>query len=189
MSVLGMVEYNSIAIGIHASDAMVKAAPIELIESHPIDPGKYLSAVTGDVASVEASVKAGVDAAGPGAVVYSFVLPNLHEQILPALKGTRKISGPSAVGVLETRSAASIVVAADAACKAAPVRLVTLHLALRIGGKGYTTFTGEVADVEAGVAAGAHEAGDDLLQHVVIPNPYDEILDRLNSPDSYWRGG
>ncbi len=45
MSVLGMVEYTTIAAGIRASDAMVKAAPVDLIESRPITPGKYMSLV------------------------------------------------------------------------------------------------------------------------------------------------
>jgi microcompartment protein CcmL/EutN len=82
-----------------------------------------------------------------------------------------------AVGVIETISAAKIVEAADAACKAAPVRLITLHLANHIGGKGYTVFTGPVADVEASVDAAARAAGAHLLEHVVIPNLYPEMYD------------
>ncbi len=189
MSVLGMVEFTAIARGIQASDAMVKAAPVELLESHPIDPGKYLAVITGDVASVEASVQAGVLSAGADGVIYSFVLANLHEQILPALRGQAPVPARAAVGVIETASAASIVEAADAACKAAPVRLVKLHLALRIGGKGYVTFVGEVADVEAGVDAGARAAGDKLLEQVVIPNPYEEIFEHLVSDDAGWQCG
>src|SRR5690606_23314672 len=100
------------------------AAPVEVLQSHPIDPGRYLVAVTGDVASVEAAVEAGVRDAGTGRIRYSFVLANLHEQVLPALRGETALPGPDAVGILETSSAAAIVVAADAACKATPVRLV-----------------------------------------------------------------
>ncbi|GMV95404.1 MAG: hypothetical protein AMXMBFR82_51820 [Candidatus Hydrogenedentota bacterium] len=179
MSVLGMVEFDSIAVGIRASDAMVKAAPVDLIESRPITPGKYMSLVTGEVAAVEASVRAGVEAAGADRVVESFVLANLHDQVLPAIRGEAAIPSLDAVGVLETRSAAMIVEAADAACKAAPVRLITLHLANHIGGKGYTTFVGDVADVEASVDAGAAIAGADLVERVVIPNPYSELYDFL----------
>ena len=175
MSVLGMVEFSAIAVGIRGSDAMVKAAPVELIESRPITPGKYMSLVTGDVASVEASVRAGVAAAGEAGVVESFVLANLHDQIMPAILGQSKPPEILAVGIIETTSAASIVEAADAACKAAPVALIQLHLANHIGGKGYTTFSGSVADVEAGVAAGARIAGAQLIERVVIPNPYPEL--------------
>ena len=184
MSVLGMVEFASIAVGIRASDAMVKAAPVDLIESRPITPGKYMSLVTGEVAAVEASVHAGVTA-GAESVVESFVLANLHEQVLPAILGKAPIPQLDAVGILETRSAAMIVEAADAACKAAPVRLITVHLANHIGGKGYSTFAGHVADVEASVDAGAAIAGADLVDRVVIPNPYPEIYEYLTKKHAW----
>jgi microcompartment protein CcmL/EutN len=180
-----MIEFTSIAVGIRASDAMVKAAPVELIESRPITPGKYMSLVTGDVASVEASVRAGVADAGLEAVVESFVLANLHEQVIPALRGEAPVQDLDAVGVLETQSAAMIVEVADAACKAAPVRLITLHLANHIGGKGYTTFVGHVADVEASVEAGAAVAGSDLVDRVVIPNPYPEVYEYLTKKHAW----
>lgn len=183
MSVLGMVEYSSIINGLRGSDAMVKAAPIELLESHPIDPGKYLAVVTGDVASVEASVQAGIDAVGADGVVESFVLANLHEQILPVLRGEAPVPAMDALGAIETTSAAAIVESADAACKASPVRLLKLRLALHIGGKGYTTFVGAVADVEAAVAAGAERAGAKLVDTVVIPNPYPDFYEHLKRDD------
>ncbi len=178
MSILGVIEFSTITSGIRASDAMVKAAPIELLESHPIDPGKYLAVVTGDLASVEASITAGV-ALGGDRVVRHFVLANLHDQILPALRGNAAPPARDAVGVIETRSATAVVEAADAACKASPVQLVTLHLALRLGGKGYTTFVGDVADVEAAVEAGARAAGADLIEQLVLPNPYDDFYGHL----------
>jgi len=170
-----MIEFAGIAVGIRGSDAMVKAAAVELIESRPITPGRYMSLVTGDVASVEAAVRAGVEAAGAGQVIEHFVLANLHEQVLPVIRGQAVQRVIDAIGVLETTSAAAIVEAADAACKAAPVLLITLHLANHIGGKGYVTFTGAVADVEASVGAGAAVAGAHLIERVVTANPYPEL--------------
>lgn len=179
MPVLGMVEFTAIAVGIRASDAMVKAAPVELLESRPITPGKYMTLVTGSVAAVEASVAAGLADAGQVNVVESFVLANLHEQVLPAIKGAEPQRDIEAVGVIESSAAAAIVEAADAACKTAPVHLIALHLANHIGGKGYTTFTGVLADVEASVEAGARAAGTHLVDRVVIPNPYPEMCSYL----------
>ena len=175
MSVLGMVEFSAIAVGIRGSDAMVKAAPVELIMSRPITPGKYMSLVTGDVASVDAAVRAGIAAAGEEGVVEHFVLANLQEQVLPTIQGKGSKSDIESLGVIETSSAAAIVEAADAACKAAPISLITVHLANHIGGKGYATFTGTVANVEASVAAGARAAKNSLIERVVIPNPYPEL--------------
>jgi microcompartment protein CcmL/EutN len=184
-----MIEFASIARGILAGDAMVKAAPVEVLALRPMDPGKYLAAVTGDLASVEAAVAAGVLAAGDGQAVHSFVLANLHEQVLPVLRGKRPPQVRDAAGVIETRCAIAAVEAADAACKTAPVTLITLRLALRIGGKGYLVVTGDVADVEAAVERGAALAGPRLVQQVVIPNPYDETLDALLDPDRAAEGG
>lgn len=182
-----MIEFTAIAVGIRASDAMVKAAAVDVIESHPIDPGKYVSLVTGDVASVEASVAAGIINAGPDSVVESFVLANLHAQVLPALRGDAPIPTRDAVGVIETSSSAAVIEAADAACKASAVRLLKLRIALHIGGKGYTTFVGDVADVEAAVDAAARAAGAKLIERVVIPNPYADIYEHLVKSDDTWQ--
>jgi len=179
VAVLGMVEFSSIAIGIRASDAMVKAAPIDLFESRPISPGKYMSLITGDVAAVEASVQAGVRDAGTQVIVESFVLANLHDQVLSALSEPVVKMTIDAIGVIETSSAASAVKAADAVCKTSPVQLIRLHLANHIGGKGYAVFSGGVADVEASLDAGETAADGHLLEGVTIPNPYDDLYKHL----------
>lgn len=186
MSVLGVIEFASIALGVRAADAMVKAAPIELLHCRPIDPGKYLAAVTGDLASVQAAIQAGEVNAGPKSVVESFVLANLHDQILPVLQGLRPEPERDAIAVVETVTASSIVEAADAALKAAPVTLITLHLARRIGGKGYAVLVGQVADVEAALDAAAAAADKDLLERVILPNPYPEIYGELVRPAEPW---
>lgn len=178
-----MVEYTGILKGLRGGDAMVKAAHVEMLESHPIDPGRYLCVITGALAAVEVSVRAGIDAAHPESVIESFVLANLHEQILPVLRGESPVPPLDALGAIETDSAASIVQAADAACKASPVELFRLRLALHIGGKGYATFMGAVADIEAAVQAGGDTAGDKLIETLVIPNPYPEFYAHLCAED------
>ena len=180
MSVLGVVEFATVLSGMKGSDAMVKAAPIELLQSHPIDPGKYLAVATGDLASVEAAVEAALTQAGESDIVESFVLANLHEQILPALRGEHDAPARDALGALETRTAASIIKAADTACKASRVSLLELRLARHLGGKGYTTFVGDIADVEAAVAAGAEIAGEALLEKLVLANPYPDFYVHLS---------
>ncbi|MEI3338652.1 MAG: BMC domain-containing protein [Eubacterium sp.] len=40
---IGMVEYNSIARGIYASDQMVKVAEVEIVSANTVCPGKYIS--------------------------------------------------------------------------------------------------------------------------------------------------
>jgi len=183
VAVLGMIEFGGIVKGIRGSDAMIKAAPVAVLQSCPIDPGKYLTIITGDLASVEASHAAGMVAAGADGVVDSILLPNLHEQVLPALRDQVAAPECDALGVIETRSVASVVIAADAACKASPVQLLNLRLALHIGGKGYLLLVGDVADVEASVGAGGEAAGGQLLDSVVVHNPYQEFYDHLTRHD------
>ena len=50
---VGMVEFNSIAAGIDAADQMVKTAQVDPLFFKTICPGKFVAAVTGDVADVQ----------------------------------------------------------------------------------------------------------------------------------------
>ena len=61
--------------------------------------------------------------------------------------------------------------------------LLRLHLARRIGGKGYVLLTGSQADVEASVAAGAARARAEerLVAETVIPAPTEEIFEKLTA--------
>jgi microcompartment protein CcmL/EutN len=52
-------------------------------------------------------------------VIDSFVIPNLHESIFPAIAGTTKIEALEALGIVESFSVASLIEGADAAVKAA----------------------------------------------------------------------
>ncbi len=62
---------------------------------------------------------------------------------------------------------------ADAACKAAEVRLQLLHLARGIGGKAWFIVRGSLESVEASVAAATQAAGDGLLAGAeVIARPH-----------------
>jgi microcompartment protein CcmL/EutN len=174
---IGLVETTSIAKGIEASDAMLKAASVELILSRTVCSGKFINLVAGDVAAVESAVKAGAAIAGETAVD-DFIIPNVHPQVFEALSGNVVIDKPDAMGIVESYSVASLLEGADAAAKAAEVQLITIHLAMAIGGKAYFTMTGDVAAVEAAV-----EAASDIINikglltyAVVIPGPRPELF-------------
>lgn len=177
---VGMVEFNSIAAGIDAADQMVKTAQVDPLFFKTICPGKFVAAVTGDVAAVSASVNAGRETHAD-ALVDWFIIPNIHSDVIRALSGVTGISQRSALGIIETFSAASIVVAADAAVKAADVQLLDVRVALGLGGKGYALMTGDVAAVEAAVQAGSVIAAENglLVSKVVIPSPADAVFDQI----------
>jgi microcompartment protein CcmL/EutN len=180
LTAVGMLEFTSIAVGMEAADRMVKAASISPVFFKTVCPGKFLACVTGDVAAVAASIDAGRAGAGPQVADW-FLLPNIHPDVTAALGGVGQDIPVEAMGILETYSAASIVAAADAAVKAAGVRLLDIRLAMGIGGKGYAIFTGTVADVEASVEAGAHSAAEAglLVGKVVIPRPAEAFYRQL----------
>ena len=55
---LALLEFESIAAGITAGDAMVKRAPLDLIKAGTVQPGKYLVLIGGQVADVEEAIDA-----------------------------------------------------------------------------------------------------------------------------------
>ena len=78
---LGMIECRSFAAMVEASDAMVKAARVELV-TYEKTGGGYVTAVGGDVAAVKAAVEAGVRGAEKvGEVVSVHVIPRPHANV------------------------------------------------------------------------------------------------------------
>ena len=82
--------------------------------------------------------------AGGFSVIDTFVIPNVHESIFPAIGGAAKVEQLEALGILESFSVASLIEGADAAVKAANVRLIEIRLAMALGGKAFVTLTGSV---------------------------------------------
>lgn len=177
---IGCIELNSIAMGMHTADEMVKAAQVELILARPTCPGRYLIIVSGDTGGVRSSVDAGREI-GSDMIVDWFVLPNVHADVFPALNGTALRASINALGVIETSTTASCILAADAAAKAAQVDLLEIRIAAGLGGKAFVTMTGDVGSVQASVLAGVAGVGDagPVLSHVVIPAPSEEFKAQL----------
>lgn len=177
---IGLIESTSIAQGVAAADAMAKTANVKILIAKSICPGKYIVMIGGDVAAVRQSVEAG-GGLSPDVIVDSFVIPNVHPSVLPAISGGTHIENVAAISVIETYSVAATIEATDAAVKAAQVEPIRMHLAFGIGGKSYVILTGEVADVEAATEAGAAIASDKgfLVSRVVIPRPHRQLIDQL----------
>ncbi len=176
---IGLIEVTSIAQGYLAQDAMLKAAAVELLLARTICSGKYLVVVGGDIASCESAVEAGASAAG-ATLIEKRLLPHVHPSVFPAVSVAVELepAEAKALGVIETFSASSILEVADAAAKAAAVTLFRVHLAMAIGGKGFVLLTGDVANVEAAVAAGVTIAADEgiLVGSGVIARPHRDLF-------------
>jgi microcompartment protein CcmL/EutN len=169
---LAVIELGSIARGYVALDAASKRADVQVVRSEPITPGKYWLALSGGEAEVDEALAAAVLTAGPSRIDH-VLLSYAHDDVAAAVAGARAEGGAlDAVGAIELSSICAAVRAADAALKAASVRLVDLHLARGIGGKGYVVLTGDLSDVDAAVDAGVVAAGASwVVGREVIANP------------------
>jgi microcompartment protein CcmL/EutN len=167
---VGIVELDSIARGVLTGDAMVKASPVGSIYAGTVHPGRYLVLVSGDTASVDVALDVGRDVGGD-AVLDSIFLPDIHPDVAAAIVATEETAQArgEAVGVLETATVATVIEAADAGVKAAPITLASVRLADGLGGKGYLVFGGVLAEVEAAMeAAVARAEPTGALRHAVV---------------------
>ena len=84
-SAIGLIETRGLVALIEASDAMAKAANVEIVKRVQIG-GAYMTAVVkGDVGSVRAAVEAGANAAAQiGELVSSHVIPRPADGLMEA---------------------------------------------------------------------------------------------------------
>lgn len=91
---LGMIETRGFVGLVEASDAMVKAAKVDLVGYEKIGGGYVTIVVRGDVAAVKAATEAGARAVGKvGELVSVHVIPRPHaslEGLLPIGRSKEK---------------------------------------------------------------------------------------------------
>ncbi len=184
---LALIEFDSVAAGVQAGDAMAKKAPVARVVSGTVHNGKYLVLVSGEVADVEESFAEGL-AAGSSAVVDSVFLPGVHPYVADAVGKQRRPEPVDALGIVETRTVAAAIAAADAGIKGAEVNLIEVRLADGLGGKGLVFFAGLVHDVEAAVRIGVEyiSSTSTLVHAVVIPQLHPDMAANILS-DTRWR--
>lgn len=177
---IGMVEYRTVSSGITAADTMAKTSAVEILESHVICPGKYIVLVSGELSAVRAAVDAAAKK-NSEMMTDSFVLGNPHEDIFRAIYGGAPVENAKALGVLETFASPSIIVAADAAAKAAEVQLIEVRIARGMSGKAYLLITGTVASVTAAIEHAKQKISTEgtFLDSAVIPNPDPSIWESI----------
>lgn len=177
-----LLEFDSIAVGIEAGDAMAKRSLLGTLRAGTVQPGRYLVLACGEVADVEEARAAGL-LVGEGSLVDEIFLPDVHPEVVTALVGARRTESRDALGIIETRTVAATIGAADAGVKGADVSLIEIRLADGLGGKAYVLFGGEVSNVEAAVELGVASLSrrHGLVARVVIPQIHGEMLDNLHA--------
>lgn len=187
---VALIEFSSIAVGMVAGDAMVKASPVGSIYAGTVHPGKYLVLVSGDTASVDEAFSVGREI-GDATIVDSVFLPDIHPAVANAIVSDADDAPleAEALGIVETATVATVIEAADAGVKAAHVHLPTVQIADGLGGRAYVLFCGVVGEVEAAVEAAVArvEFTGNVLHHRIIPQVHEAMVRNLGSDLKFLR--
>jgi len=177
---IALIEFNSIATGTTAADAMVKKAPIEIVRVGTIQRGKFLVLIGGSVAAVTESFREGLGV-GEDTVVDKVLLPEVHPTVRDAVLGKRQLGEYDALGLIETANVAAVIEAADAAVKGALVKVMEIRLGDGLGGKGIAYFTGKVHDVQAAIEIGVARIRDRQIwiRETVIPSLHEDMVGKV----------
>ena len=85
MEAIGLVETKGLVALVAATDAMAKAANVQIVKRLAIGAGLVTVIVSGDVGSVRAAVEAGARVAGEvGELVGSHLIPNPTKGVVEA---------------------------------------------------------------------------------------------------------
>jgi microcompartment protein CcmL/EutN len=167
---MALLEFETVASGVLASDLMVKRSPIALLRCGTIHPGRVLILIGGSVASTEEAYAVGVqlgesERSLSGSVFLGDVHPSLHDAVL----GTRLELEGDALAVVETRSSPALLAAVDAAIKSTPVELSEIRLGDDLGGHALALLSGDLSDVEIALEICTDRAGEQLLARTLLP--------------------
>ncbi len=167
---MALLEFNTIASGILASDLMLKRSPIALLRCGTIHPGRFLILIGGSVASTQEAFESGkelgeAEASLSGSVFLGDVHPNLHDAVL----GTRRGLTGDSLAVVETRSSPALLAAVDAAIKSTTVVLSEVRLGDDLGGHALALMSGDLSDVEVALDICSDQAGEQLLARKLLP--------------------
>ena len=177
---LALLELGSVARGLRALDALVKKAPVTVLEANLVEPGHYLILFCGGVAEVEESLTEAM-AVGDSHVRDHMFLPWAHPALLRGLRGhelRRDADELDCLGVLEGGGVAATLRAADQTLKEAAVDLVGIRVAVGLGGRAWYVVSGAQHDVEAGLEAGQAALDAAGATHAVerIARPHAEMV-------------
>lgn len=180
---LGVLETTGYASAVGGSDAMVKAADVDLVRLVIASGGRVDALVTGAIDAVQAAVAAGVDGAQEaGELNASCIVSRPSPDILACFGGSvaRNAEGLNqAMGLIETRSTVALVKALDQMLKAADVVYEGRYKV------GYfltaSVVRGDVGAVRVALNVGAGEAEKygELVSAHLIPHPYPALEERL----------
>lgn len=182
---LGIVETTGYLGGAGGSDAMLKAANVELLSLTIASGGRLAALIRGRLDDVQAAVQVGREAATEAGELETSAVVSRPDKALMACFAAiapnmrQESMAGKAMGLIETRSTIALVKAVDQMLKTAEVECegnfkVGYFLTASV-------IRGDVGAVRAALDAGLAEAqkyGDFVTVHL-IPRPYAELEERL----------
>ena len=167
---IALLEFETVAAGILASDVMVKRSPIALLRCGTIHPGRFLILVGGSVASTEEAYAAGIQVGeSRGALSGKVFLGDVHPALHDAVLGIRRKLEGASLAVVETQSSPALLAAVDGAVKSTPVVLSEVRLGDDLGGHALALMSGDLFDVETALDICSERAGGQLLARTLLP--------------------
>lgn len=178
---IAAVEFKDIAIGMYATDAMLKKSPIGFLKCGTITRGRYMTLFGGTPASVEESFNEGLFWGGSN-VLDSVLLADTHQQLHDAILGARNVAPYGSLAIVETDTVCANIRAAELALKGTPVNLVEIRLAdAGLSGKGVSIYQGDLSDVEAAleiVISFLNQRGGEV-SYKIITQPHEALTEHL----------
>jgi len=167
---MALLEFNTIASGVLASDLMVKRSPIALLRCGTIHPGRFLILIGGSVASTQEAYESGKEMGeAGGSLSGSVFLGDIHPALHDAVLGTRKNLTGDSLAVVETCSSPALLASVDAAIKSTPVILSEVRLGDDLDGHALALLSGDLQDVEVALDICSDRAGEQLLARTLLP--------------------
>jgi microcompartment protein CcmL/EutN len=173
---LAVVEFKSIARGIFTTDAMLKAADVDLVLATSLCPGKYLTIVKGETSAIESSLKI-ADEIGGRHVFSSEAINAISIKVIDAINGKLQSSTDGAIAIIESMQMANLIHSADEVVDAVQIEFVDFRLSRGCGVNGFYIFSGELSSVKEGAKVASQylmEMGA-LLAFRVISGPDNEV--------------
>ena len=171
---LALLEFESVAAGVLAVDAMLKRSPVALLRCGSVNPGRYLALVGGSVASTEEAHAAGTEVGcEQKALIDEVLLPDPNLLLTAAVMGERMVPQGEALGVCEVSTSPGLLRVVDEVLKSMPIGLVEIRLADDLGGRALVIFDGALPDVQEAIELVsirlAAQATPALLHSTLLP--------------------
>lgn len=179
---MASVEFSGIAVGMYATDALLKKSPISLLRSGTIGRGRYLTIIGGSTGSVLESLHEGIFWGKDDVVDYTF-LPDIHPVLHDAILGGIRPTVSGALAVIETPTVSCNIQATELALKGTPVELVEIRLGdTQMGGRGMSIYQGDLHDIEAArdIALSFLEGKNIQAVHRTLTAPHEGMIEQIS---------